>query len=162
MTIKVGDQIPSAKLLNQVGDTVREIDIQEFCKGRKVVLFGLPGAYTQTCSAAHLPSFIRTAEAFRKKGVDDIACVAVNDVRVMEHWGRTSGAEEAGITMLSDWNSELTKKLGLEFSVPAIGFKDRMQRCAMLVEDGKVKVLQMEEEKGACVLTAGENLLDMV
>ena len=126
------------------------------------MLFGLPGAYTSTCSMAHLPSFIRTAEDFSAKGVDEIFCVAVNDVRIMKHWGETSGAEEAGITMLADWNSELTKAFGLEFSVPAIGFKDRMTRCSMYIEDGVVKVLQLEEDKGACVLTAGETLLEAI
>ena len=139
-----------------------EIDIAERVAGRKVVIFGLPGAYTATCSAAHLPSFIRTAQAFRDRGVDEVICIAVNDVRVMEHWGRTSGAEEAGITMLADWDSELTKALGLAFSVPGIGFKDRMTRCAMLVEDGVVTVLQLEKEKGVCDLTAGETLLERI
>lgn len=162
MTIAVGDRIPSAKLLNQIGNDVREIDIAELCKGRKVVIFGLPGAYTSTCTAAHLPSFIRTADAFRAKGVDQIVCVAVNDVRVMEHFGRTQGGETAGILMLADWDSEFTKKIGLQYSVPGIGFKDRLQRCAMVVEDGVVKVLQLETQKSACDLTAGETLLEMV
>lgn len=160
MAISEGDKIPSATVLNQTGDDVREIDVAEFCKGRKVVIFGLPGAYTSTCSAAHLPSFIRTADAFRDKGIEAIACVAVNDVRVMEHWGRTSGAEAAGITMLADWDSDLTKKLGLAFSVPAIGFKDRLQRVAMIVDDGTVVKVQREEVAGACDLTAGETLLE--
>ena len=154
--------MPEASLLHQVGDTVEKVNIAERCAGRRVVLFGLPGAYTQTCSAAHLPSFIRTAEAFRAKGIDEVICVSVNDVRIMNHWGETSGAHDAGITMLADWDSELTKAFGLEFSVPAIGFKDRMTRCAMLIEDGVVKVLNLEEDKGACDLTAGETLLEAI
>ena len=162
MTIAVGDRIPSVKLINQVGDEVRQIDIAEQIAGKRAAIFGLPGAYTGICSSAHLPSFIRTADAFRAKGVDEIICVAVNDVRVMSHWGESSGAHAAGILMLADWDSELTKALGLAFSAPAIGFKDRTIRCAMLVEDGVVKVLQLEEEKGVCDLTAGETLLEMV
>ena len=162
MTIAVGDAIPSVKLLNQIGTDVTELDIADLVAGKRAVIFGLPGAYTATCSAAHLPSFIRTAQAFRDKGIDKIICVAVNDVRVMEHWGRTSGAEGAGITMLAAWNSEFAKALGLEFTVPAIGFKDRLTRCAMLVEDGIVKILHLEEEKGVCNLTAGETLLDQI
>ena len=162
MAVSVGDRIPSANLINQIGDDVRRIDIAERIAGKRVVIFGLPGAYTGICSAAHLPSFIRTADAFRAKGVDEIICVSVNDVRVMNHWGEHSGAHDAGILMLADWDSELTKALGLEFSVPAIGFKDRMTRCAMLVEDGEVTVLQFEEDHGVCNLTAGETLLDMV
>lgn len=162
MTIEVGDRIPSANLISQIGDKVQQIDIAERIAGKRVVLFGLPGAYTSICSSAHLPSFIRTADAFRAKGVDEIICVAVNDARVMSHWGKSTGAEDAGILMLADWDSQLTKGLGLEFSVPAIGFKDRMTRCAMFVEDGIVKVLQFEEEKGTCNLTAGETLLEMI
>ena len=162
MTVAVGDRIPSVKLINQIGDEVRQIDIAEQIAGKRAVIFGLPGAYTGVCSSAHLPSFIRTADAFRAKGVEEIICVAVNDVRVMKHWGEGSGAEEAGILMLADWDSELTKALGLEFSAPAIGFKDRMTRCAMLVEDGIVKVLHFEEDQGVCTLTAGETLLDLV
>lgn len=161
MTIAVGDRIPSAMLINQIGDDVRQIDIAERIGGKRAVIFGLPGAYTGICSSAHLPSFIRTAEAFRAKGIDEIICVAVNDVRVMKHWGETSGAQDAGILMLADWDSELTKAMGLEFSAPAIGFRDRMTRCAMLVEDGVVKALQFEEEHGVCNLTAGETLLEM-
>lgn len=162
MMVKVGDRIPSVKLLNQIGSEVSEVDIAERIRGKRAVIFGLPGAYTATCSAAHLPSFIRTADALRAKGIAEIICVAVNDVRVMEHWGRTSGAEAAGILMLADWDSTLTRALGLAFSNPGIGFRDRMTRCAMLVEDGVMKVLQLEVEKGACDLTAGETMLELV
>lgn len=162
MTIQVGDRVPSVTLLRQTGDEVKEIDLEAFCKDRKVVLFGLPGAYTSTCSAAHLPSFIRTAQGFRDKGIDDIACISVNDVRVMAHWGQTSGADDAGLVMLADWDSAFAKATGLNFSVPAIGFKDRLTRCSMLVDDGVVKILQFEEDKTACNLTAGETLLEML
>ena len=163
MTVSVGERIPSVKLINQIGEgDVQQIDIAEHIAGKRAVIFGLPAAYTGICSAAHLPSFIRTADAFRAKGIDEIICVSVNDVRVMNHWGTHSGAHDAGILMLADWDSELTKALGLAFSVPALGFKDRMTRCAMLVEDGVVSVLQFEEDHGVCNLTAGETLLEMV
>lgn len=160
--VAVGDRIPSVKLPYQVGDDVHQFDLGEALKGRKAVIFGMPGAYTATCSAAHLPSLIRTADAFRAKGVDEVIVVVVNDVRVTEHWGRTSGATDKGIKILADWDSELTKALGLGFTVPAIGFKDRMQRCALYVEDGVVRILQMEEQTGVCDLTAGETLLDAI
>jgi peroxiredoxin len=91
-----------------------------------------------------------------------VICIAVNDVRVMEHWGRTSGAEAAGILMLADWDSEFAKAAGLAFSAPPIGFKDRLTRCAMVVEDGVVTNLQFENDKTACNLTAGETLLELV
>ncbi len=162
MTVSVGDRIPSVSLINQQGEEIEQVDIAARIAGKRVVIFGLPGAYTGICSSAHLPSFIRTADAFRAKGIDEIICVSVNDVRVMNHWGTHSGAHDAGILMLADWDSELTKALGLEFSVPALGFKDRMTRCAMLVEDGVVKVLQFENDHGVCDLTAGETLLEMV
>ncbi|MEM7717737.1 MAG: peroxiredoxin [Pseudomonadota bacterium] len=162
MTVAVGDKIPSVKLINQMDGGPEQIDIAARVAGKRAVIFGLPGAYTGICSSAHLPSFIRTADAFRAKGIDEIICVAVNDVRVMNHWGTHSGAHDAGILMLADWDAELTKALGLEFSVPALGFKDRMTRCAMLVEDGVIKVLQFEEDNGTCNLTAGETLLELV
>ena len=161
MTIAVGDKIPSVTLPVQIGDEVTSVDIAERIAGKRAVIFGLPGAYTGICSSAHLPSFIRTADAFRAKGIEEIICVSVNDVRVMNHWGKSSGAHDAGILMLSDWDSELTKAFGLEFTVPALGFKDRMTRCAMLTDDGVVTALQFEEEHGVCTLTAGETLLEL-
>ena len=162
MTIAIGDTIPSVNLINQNGEgEAIQIDIADRIAGKRAVVFGLPGAYTGICSSAHLPSFIRTADAFRAKGIEEIICFAVNDVRVMGHWGENSGAHDAGILMLADWDSELTKALGLEFSVPALGFKDRTTRCAMLTEDGVVKALQFEEDNGVCDLTAGETLLEL-
>ena len=162
MTVQVGDKIPSVTLVHSSNGEVAQVDIAQRVAGRKVVIFGLPGAYTGVCTSAHMPSFIRTADQFRAKGVDEIICVSVNDCRVMQHWGETTGAEEAGITLLADWNSELTKALGLDFTVPAIGFRERMKRCAMVVEDGKITALQLEEDNGTCNLTAGEALLDLV
>lgn len=162
MTIAVGDRLPSAKLLNRIRDEVSEIDIAEHVAGKRVVIFGLPGAFTRTCSALHLPSFIRTAEAFRENGVDEIICVSVNDVFVMQHWGEATGADEAGILMLADWDSELSDAMGLTFTGAPVGLKNRMTRCAMLVEDGFVKVFQVEEKKGVCEMTAGETLLEAI
>ena len=162
MTVKVGDKMPSVDLVYSEDGQTSNVNLAERVAGRTVVLFGLPGAYTSVCSAAHLPSFIRTAQAFRDKGVDEIICVSVNDARVMEHWDKSTGAGEAGITMLADWNSELAIALGLNFTVPAIGFKDRMTRCAMLLKDGEVAILQLEEDKAVCNMTAGETLLEMI
>jgi peroxiredoxin len=162
MVIEVGDRLPSAKLLHKGEDGFEEVDLRERLAGRKVVLFGLPGAYTSTCTSAHLPSFIRTIDKFGEKGIDEVICFAVNDVHVMAHWGQTTGATDAGITMLADWDSSFTKSLGLEYSAPPVGFKDRCRRCAMIADDGVVTILQIEEERGVCVMTAGETLLEMV
>lgn len=159
MTIEPGAKIPDATLMI-IGDGGPEpVSISDKTNGRKVVIFGLPGAYTGTCSTAHLPSFIRTKAEFEAKGVDEIICVSVNDPFVMQAWGDATGAAEAGITMLADTQSELTKNLGVEFSAPPIGFFDRSQRYAMLVEDGTVSLMHLEENPGLCEVSAGEGLL---
>ena len=131
-------------------------------KGRKVVIFGLPGAYTGTCTSAHVPSFMRTKADFDAKGVDEIICVSVNDPFVMQAWGESTGAAAAGITMLADSASELTKAIGMEFTAPPVGFYDRSKRYAMYVEDGEVKVLQAEASPGECTISAGEAMLDAI
>ena len=95
------------------------------------------------------------------KGIDAIYCIAVNDVQVLSHWADATGADDAGIGVLADWNSEWTKAAGLEFSAPPVGFIDRCQRCAMIVNNGVVEVMQMEEERGVCNMTAGETLLEL-
>ena len=162
MTISVGDRVPGATLLHQGPEGFEEIDLADRIAGRRVVIFGLPGAYTRTCDAAHLPSFIRTADAFRERGIDEIICISVNDAHVMGHWGRATGATEAGILMLADAASEWTKAAGLAFTAPAVGFYDRCQRCAMIADDGVIEKMTMEERRGVCDLTAGETLLEMV
>ena len=159
MTIAQGETLPDATLMT-IGDSGPEpVSIADKTKGRKVVIFGLPGAYTGTCSTAHLPSFIRTKDQFEGQGVDEIICVSVNDPFVMQAWGESTGAAEAGITMLADTQSELTKALGVAFSAPPIGFFDRSQRYAMLVDDGTVSLFHLEENPGVCEVSAGEGLL---
>jgi len=160
MTIAVGDRIPSAPLIHKMGDDANTVDIAELIAGKRVVIFGLPGAYTGTCSSAHLPSFIRTYDDFKAKGIDEIICVSVNDAIVMQHWAESSGAEAKGIIMLADWNAELTKAMGLEFTVEAVGLKDRTTRCAMVVNDGVVEVLNIDDKPGVCNLSAGETILE--
>ena len=162
MTISTGDALPDAKLL-RIGDTgPEEVALSTITKGRKVVIFGLPGAYTGTCSTAHVPSFIRTADRYKEKGVDEIVCVAVNDPFVMEAWGRSTGATEAGIVMLGDPAGEFTKALGLDFTAPPAGLYGRSRRYAMLVEDGAVTVLNVEENNAVCEASSGEGLLEQV
>jgi peroxiredoxin len=160
MTISIGDTLPKATLSKMGAEGPETVELSSLIDGRKVVLFGLPGAFTGTCDGAHLPSFMRTADGFKAKGVEEIICIAVNDPFVMERWDEASGAGEAGITMLADPQSELTKALGLEFDVPFLGFFDRCQRFALLAENGEVKVLNLEEEAGVCSLTTGEELLE--
>ena len=162
MTIGVGDKVPGAILLTTGDNGYEAVDLGELMAGKRVVIFGLPGAYTATCTQAHMPSFVRTFDAFMEKGIDAVYCITVNDVQVSSHWSNATGADAAGIRVLADWNSEWTLAAGLEFSAPAVGFINRCQRCAMVVNDGVVEVMQMEEERGVCNMTAGETLLELV
>ncbi len=162
MTIAVGDRLPAATL-TRVGEKGPEpVALAGVLKGRKVAIFGLPGAYTGTCSTAHVPSFMRVRAALAEKGVDEVICVSVNDAFVMKAWGEATGATAAGITMLADADSSLTKALGMEFSAPAIGFIDRSKRYSLYAEDGVVKQLNLEENAGACEISAGETLLGQI
>jgi peroxiredoxin len=161
MTVNIGDKLNEATLVKLDGDEMKPVNLRSLIAGQRVVLFGLPGAFTGTCSTAHLPSFMRNKEAFAAKGIDTIICFSVNDPWVMNAWAETTGAKAAGIEMLADANGEFTKSLGLEMSAPAVGFFDRCKRCAMIVDDGVVTVLQLEQERGVCELTAGETLLDL-
>lgn len=159
MAISTGQALPDATLM-RVGDNGPEgVPLAPKLAGRRVIIFGVPGAYTGTCTTAHVPSFLRTKDALTAKGVDEIVCVAVNDPFVMKAWGDSTGATVAGITMLADPASAFTKAIGLEFSAPPVGFIDRSKRYALLAEDGIVKVLHLEESPGTCDVSGGEAML---
>jgi glutaredoxin/glutathione-dependent peroxiredoxin len=144
MAIKVGDKVPSAKLKTMKDGKMQDITTDEIFRGKKVVLFAVPGAFTPTCSMQHLPGFVEKADEIKKKGVDTIACVSVNDAFVMDAWGKDKGA--AGkVLMLADGNGEFTKAMGLDFDGSGIGFGLRSQRYAVVVQDGVVKHLAVEE-----------------
>ncbi|MGY3438712.1 MULTISPECIES: redoxin family protein [unclassified Marinovum] len=159
MAISVGDSLPQATLLTMGNEGPEQVDLGAKLKGRKVVIFGLPGAYTGTCSSAHVPSFMRTKGDFDAKGVDEIICVSVNDPFVMQAWGESTGATEAGLTFLGDASAAFTKAIGMEFNAPPAGLHDRSQRYALYAEDGVVKVLHREESPGVCDISGGEALL---
>jgi glutaredoxin/glutathione-dependent peroxiredoxin len=147
MTIKVGDTIPSMKLMVATAEGPKEISTDEIFKGKKVVLFAVPGAFTPTCSAKHLPGFVQNAEAFKAKGVDEVVCIAVNDAFVMDAWGKDQGA--AGkVTMLADGAAAFAKALGLELDLNARGMGWRSQRYALVAQDGKVTHLGVEAPGG--------------
>lgn len=160
MTISVGEKLPQASLLKMGENGPEAVDLASKTAGRKVVIFGLPGAYTGVCSTAHVPSFIRTGDALAAKGVDEVICVSANDPFVMGAWGESTGASAAGIAMLGDADSSLTKALGLNFSAPPAGLIDRSKRYALVAEDGVVTVLQVEDNAGECNISAGESILD--
>jgi cytochrome c peroxidase len=159
MTISQGDQLPDATLVQLGADGPTAVSVAEKTKGRKVVIFAVPGAYTPTCHSAHVPSFLRTKDQFSAKGVDEIICVSVNDPFVMKAWGEATGASAAGITMLGDPESKFTNALGMAFDAPPAGLVARSKRYAMLVEDGKVTLFQPEASPGTCEVSAGEALL---
>jgi glutaredoxin/glutathione-dependent peroxiredoxin len=162
MTISVGDQLPDANLLRIGANGPEAVSLHSLIGGRKVVIFGLPGAYTGTCSTAHVPSFIRTKDKFTAKGVQDVICIAVNDPFVMKAWGQVTGAEAAGLTMLGDAESAFTTAVGMEFSAPPVGFANRSKRYSLYAENGVVKVLNLEESPGTCEVSAGETLLGQI
>lgn len=159
MAISVGERLPDATLLKRSAEGFEEVELGGLLAGRTVVLFALPGAYTGTCSTTHLPSFIRTADAFRAKGVHEIACLAVNDPFVLSAWSDASGATEAGITMLADPEAAFTKAVGMAFTAPPVGLYDRSNRYAIVVEDGVV-THAMIDEPGVCEISRGEELLE--
>jgi glutaredoxin/glutathione-dependent peroxiredoxin len=161
MTIAIGSALPDASLLRMGENGAEAVTLSSKLKGRKVVIFGLPGAYTGTCSTAHVPSFIRTAPKFAEKGVDEIICVAVNDPFVMKAWGEATGAAAAGIAMLGDADSAFSKAIGMTFDVPPLGFFARSKRYALLAEDGVVTQFNPETGPG-CEISAGEYLLAQI
>ncbi len=162
MTLTPGSTLPGATLSQMGADGPQPVDMAAKLKGRNVVLFGLPGAYTGTCTTAHVPSFIRTIDAFKAKGVDEVICVSVNDPFVMKAWGEATGATAAGITLLADAGAEFTKALGMNFTAPPVGFYDRSKRYSLYAVDGVVKVLNEEPGPGQCDLSSGETLLSQI
>lgn len=159
MTISVGDKLPEATLLRMGEAGPEQVPMSSLTEGRKVAIFGLPGAYTGTCTTAHLPSFIRTKGDFDAKGVDAVICVSVNDPFVMKEWGESTGGTAAGIQLLGDASAEFTRAIGMNWTAEPAGFYDRSRRYAMYAEDGVVKVLNVEEGPGVCEVSAGEALL---
>ncbi len=160
MTIKVGDTVPSITLRQMTTDGIKEVSTDELLGGKKVVLFALPGAFTPTCSSKHVPGFIENAEALKGRGVDAIACVSVNDAFVMDAWGRDLGVGDS-VLMLADGNADFTRAVDLMLDGSGIGFGVRSQRYAMIVDDGVVKHLAVEDGTGLDV-SAAERILAML
>jgi glutaredoxin/glutathione-dependent peroxiredoxin len=144
MTIQVGDKLPSAKLRRLTPEGIKEVTTDQLTSGKKVVLFAVPGAFTPTCSERHLPGFLEQADALKAKGVDTIACVAVNDAFVLDAWGKAKNVGET-IELYSDGNGDFTKALGLGFDGSGFGLGTRSRRYAMVVDNGRVKTLLVEE-----------------
>ena len=152
MTIKTGDKIPECTLMTMGSDGPTTISTAEVFPGKKVLLFAVPGAFTPGCSVTHLPGYVVNADKIKAAGVDTIACLSVNDAFVMGAWGKAQNAEE--LLMLADGNGEFTAKLGLELDGTGFGMGTRSQRFAMIVDDGTVTHLNVEEGAGVDVSSA--------
>ena len=160
MTIKVGDTIPSMKLMQATAEGPKETSTDDIFGGKKVVLFAVPGAFTPTCSAKHLPGFVQNADAFKAKGVDTVACISVNDAFVMGAWGKDQGTE-GKVAMLADGAAQFAKAIGLELDLNGRGMGWRSQRYALVAVDGKVTHLGVEAPGGFEVSKA-EAILEAV
>jgi peroxiredoxin len=143
MTIKVGDKMPAGVLSHMTKDGPQKLSTEQLFSGKKVVLFSVPGAFTPTCDAKHLPGYLQQADALKAKGIDTIACMAVNDVFVMNAWGKASNVGDK-VLMLADGNADYSKALGLELNASGFGMGIRGQRFAIYVDNGVVKGLQVE------------------
>ena len=157
MTIKAGDKIPTVTLNVMTENGPDGVSTDDFCAGKKVVIFGVPGAFTPTCSAKHLPGFVSNAAALKAKGIDAIACVSVNDPFVMGAWGKDQKVGDS-VSMLADGSANFTKATGLELDLTARGLGLRCQRFAMIVDNGTVKTVHIDAA-GAFEKTSAESIL---
>ena len=159
MTIKVGDRLPEATLIKVTTDGTEPVTTADYFKGRRIALFAVPGAFTPTCSAKHLPGFIEKGADLKAKGVDEVACTAVNDAFVLGAWAKSAAAE--GITMLADGNGHFADALGLSFDGAKFGMGKRSQRYSMIVNDGVVEQLNVEAP-GEFKVSSADYLLEQI
>ncbi len=157
MTINVGDRLPSTTFVKATDSGPEQVSSDDYFKGRKVALFSVPGAFTPTCSARHLPSYLDNADALKEKGIDEIACTAVNDAFVMGAWSKANDAD-GKVTMLADGNGDFAHAVGLEMDAAAYGMGKRGQRWSMIVDDGVVEQLNVEAP-GEFKVSSAEHLL---
>ena len=158
MSIKVGDRIPQATFQQVTPEGPKPVDSDDFFKGRRVALFAVPGAFTPTCSARHLPGFVEKADQLKAKNIDEIACTAVNDAFVMGAWAQQGGTD-GKVTMLADGNGDFARATGLEFDGAKFGMGRRSQRYSMVVNDGVVEQLNVEEP-GAFNVSSADYMLE--
>ena len=159
MTIQVGDRLPDVPLTIAANDGPQPTTSRDFFAGKRVALFAVPGAFTPTCSARHLPSFVDKASELKNRGIDEIACIAVNDPFVMQAWNERDGSSD--ITMLADGNGAFTQAIGLEMDGSKFGLGQRSQRYSMIVDDGVVERLNVEAP-GEYRASSAENMLDQL
>lgn len=160
MTIKVGDRLPAATLREMTENGVKRLSVEDLARGRRLIIIGLPGAFTPTCSSRHVPSYIERYPELKGKSIDEILCVSVNDAYVMDAWSKSLNAADR-IRMLADGNAELTKAMGLDNDRSEAGMGLRSRRYSMYVEDGVVKALNLEEPGQYEVSDAGTMLAQL-
>ena len=161
MKLKENENLPSEEIFVLEGGEPIKKSIEEYTKGKKVIIFGLPGAYTSVCSAKYLPGYVKNIDAFKSKGIDHVICMSVNDPFVMSAWGKEHNVGDK-IVMAGDPFLTFTKSIGADVDKSARGLGIRSNRYTMLVENGKVTKLQEEEDTGACEISAAENFLNLV
>ena len=161
MKLKENENLPSEEIFVLEGGEPIKKSIEEYTKGKKVIIFGLPGAYTSVCSAKHLPGYVKNIDAFKSKGIDHVICMSVNDPFVMSAWGKEHNVGDK-IVMAGDPFFTFSKSIGADVDKSARGLGIRSNRYTMLVENGKVTKLQEEEDTGACEISAAENFLNLV
>ena len=161
MKLKENENLPTEEIFVLEGGEPIKKSIEEYTKGKKVIIFGLPGAYTSVCSAKHLPGYVKNIDAFKSKGIDHVICMSVNDPFVMSAWGKEHNVGDK-IVMAGDPFLTFTKSIGADVDKSARGLGIRSNRYTMLVENGKVTKLQEEEDTGACEISAAENFLNLV
>ena len=161
MNIKENDQIPNSEVfVLEEGEPIKK-NIEDILKNKKVVIFGLPGAYTSVCSAKHLPGYVNMYEKYKNKGIDQIICISVNDPFVMNAWGKENNVDKK-ILMMGDPFLNFTKAIGADVDKSARGLGVRSNRYTMLIEDNKILQLQEEKETGMCQISAAENFLNLI
>jgi len=161
MKLKENENLPSEEIFVLEGGEPIKKSIEEYTKGKKVIIFGLPGAYTSVCSAKHLPGYVKNIDAFKSKGIDHVICMSVNDPFLMSAWGKEHNVGDK-IVRAGDPSLTFTKPIGADVDKSARGLGIRSNRYTMLVENGKVTKLQEEEDTGACEISAAENFLNLV
>ena len=160
MTVSVGDQVPNVNFTIMTDEGPKPLGYSELFKGKRVALFAVPGAFTPTCSQQHLPGFVNKAEELTDKGIDTVACMSVNDVFVMDAWGKSQNANEK-VLMLADGNGEFTAALGLQLDASGFGMGSRSQRFSLVINDGQVEILNVEDG-GEFRVSSCEFMLDQL
>ena len=159
MTISAGDRIPEISLTTMTNEGPTPVSFTDLFEGKRVALFAVPGAFTPTCSQEHLPGFVNQAHQLTDKGIDTVACISVNDVFVMDAWGKSQGAD-GKVMMLADGNGEFTAALGLELDASGFGMGSRSQRFSLVANDGVIEILNVEE--GGFEVSSSEYMLEQI